>query len=580
MQLRWPLRYFPHIDSVARQYRGRIAAIVALSVAGTLLEGFGIGLIIPLVSAFDVPGRAGPSSLFTILQGLGAGLSRNERVMLLLALIFGAIALKNVTLVAAHRLMARVDGDVGHTLRTLLAERALTVGYPFFLVQRPGRIVHIITTESWRTSDAVRAVLIGASAAASAGVALLLLALLDWRLFVMLAFGLWLIRRIEQRLLRRSRDLSERVSGANARLADRMVTTVSAMRPIRVFGQESFERDRFAAASAGVRDAIFAAEHHTGRVPAILDMLHVGLLVAVILLAVGAGIGIGIPVLVAFLVLLQRAQPYLRTLEQVRSQFSASWGGMKEVEWLLDMSDKPARPTGVLPFAGLHSAIRFEDVSFRYPGRSDGRPALSSVSFSLPAGQAIALAGDTGSGKSTVVGLLCRLIDPTGGRILVDGAPLDEIDPAMWRRRLGLAGQDIELIDGTIAENIAYGLPGASDEQIRQAAELVDLGPLIRSLRGGYDTQVGPRGLELSGGQRQKIGLARALIREPDILILDEATSAMDQEAEARVLANIHAVPCAKIMISHRPATLQACEGVIRLADGSVVSDMVAVGER
>ena len=169
MRIRWPLRYFPHIDAIVRRHRVRIAMIVALSVGGMLLEGFGIGLIIPLVSAFDVPGSGGKSTPFAILQGLGAELSRNERVMMLLALIVGAIALKNLMLVVANRLMARVDGDVGHALRTLLAERALTVGYPFFLVQKPGRIVHIITTESWRTSDAVRAVLIGASAAASAG---------------------------------------------------------------------------------------------------------------------------------------------------------------------------------------------------------------------------------------------------------------------------------------------------------------------------------------------------------------------------------------------------------------------------
>jgi subfamily B ATP-binding cassette protein MsbA len=234
------------------------------------------------------------------------------------------------------------------------------------------------------------------------------------------------------------------------------------------------------------------------------------------------------------------------------------------------MRDNPPAPKGELAFTGLRNGIEFDNVSFEYGDR--GEPALRNASFQLRRGRSTALIGESGAGKSTVVNLICRLLEPSAGTIRVDGQPLSRIKISEWLNAIAIAGQDIDLIDGTIAENISYGRPDTKRTKIEWAAWSAGAG-FVNDLAQGFDTLVGPRGLSLSGGERQRISIARALAREPEILILDEATNAVDYETETSIIKTLQDLPKSMtiIVISHRPSTLAFCDDAIVLSRGRVV---------
>jgi ABC-type multidrug transport system fused ATPase/permease subunit len=234
---------------------------------------------------------------------------------------------------------------------------------------------------------------------------------------------------------------------------------------------------------------------------------------------------------------------------------------------------------GTQPFTGHFAEIRFEGV--RYQHADTPAPCLDGLSFSLRQGERLALAGPSGAGKSTVVNLLILLFEPQSGRITVDGVPLPQIDRADWLAHVAIAGQDAELLEGTIVENILgtiiEGTPplippnlGVTMADIEAAARAVGLMALAARLPEGLHTWVGSQGTNLSGGERQRVGLARAILRRPELLILDEATSALDVVSEAEIYARILEVMAGGtiLVISHRPQALDWVDRIVRIAEG------------
>jgi ATP-binding cassette subfamily B (MDR/TAP) protein 9 len=250
-------------------------------------------------------------------------------------------------------------------------------------------------------------------------------------------------------------------------------------------------------------------------------------------------------------------------------------------ERVLALAASPPAPqlaAGITPPGRAAGALQLRDCWFSYPGRP---PALRGVNLSLAPGETVALVGASGSGKSSLAALLQRLYDPTSGAVLLDGVPLPELDAAWFRRQLGVVSQEPRLFSDTIAANIAYGLPGATPRQVQAAAAAANAHEFILALPDGYDTRVGAGGL--SGGQRQRIAIARALIREPAILILDEATSALDTESEALVQAALDAAmrggdggggarrTC--LVIAHRLSTVRRADRIVVMHDGRVAEE-------
>ncbi|WP_164759040.1 ABC transporter ATP-binding protein [Mesorhizobium sp. M6A.T.Ce.TU.002.03.1.1] len=570
------MRLVPPSLPMLRRALGRkqlrlLPAVVVLGLVSAALEGFGIGLIIPLLGIIMGQGdQAGMAGFSAVFQHFGSDLSEGDRLIVISAAILGSIVLKNVFAFANTLLTTFIYGKASHSIRSALSEQLLRVGYPFFLQQSPGRLLNIISNESWRASDAIQIMLAAIVSASAAIILLVFLLLLSWQMTLLVTLGLVLVQIAHAVLSANLKAPSRSVASRNSDLASQMLHLVHAGRLIRIFGQESREKAVFDRASDGVRRAAFVLLTRQGALPPLTEVLHAMLFLAVV---IGAWfVGVSFPLIVAFVILLYRLQPYMRALQMAWSQLQGLSGSLEEVVWMLDPSDKPEPPQGSGPFRGLGQGIKFDDVTFTYSGKDRRAVVLHSAAFEIRSGRSTALIGRSGAGKTTIVNLLCRFVEPDTGRILVDGSPLDQIDPSQWRRHIALASQDLELVDGTIFENIIYGQDEASAGDAERAARLAEAHEFIEHLPQGYETIVGYRGVNLSAGQRQRIALARALVRDPDILILDEATNAVDGLSEAAIVETLksRAGRRTTIVISHHHSTISFCDDVVILSGGRV----------
>jgi ATP-binding cassette subfamily B protein len=256
-------------------------------------------------------------------------------------------------------------------------------------------------------------------------------------------------------------------------------------------------------------------------------------------------------------------------LSDVGQTIQRAAGSLARITELLDEPLTIADGPDAVPLAPVHHELRLERVSFGY----DDRPVLRDLSLTIPAGQHVAIVGPSGAGKSTLLNLLLRFWDPTEGRVLVDGQDLRDLQVASLREQIGVVLQDPFIFDTTLRENIALGRPDATDAEIVAAARGARLHEYITSLPAGYDTVVGERGVRMSGGQRQRLAIARALLRQPSLLILDEPTSALDAQTEREILDTLTELAQGRttISITHRLSLAATADRIFVLADGRLV---------
>jgi ATP-binding cassette subfamily B protein len=374
-----------------------------------------------------------------------------------------------------------------------------------------------------------------------------------------------LIQSYRQKLRRRWREAKELESDAFSVLQE----VLSALRVVKAFGQENRERDRFVhRSSKGVRARVRVAVSE-GAYGLLVGMVTAGGTALVLFL--GARHVLSGTLSPGELLLLMG---YLAHLYGPLKTISRKIGGLQahlaSAERALAVLDEPTdvgeEPTA-RPLARAAGAVAFRRVGFAYP---QGPPVLHEVSFEVPAGCRVGITGETGAGKSTLMSLLTRFYDPTDGAILLDGVDLREYRLADLRNQFAIVLQEPVLFSTTIAENIAYAQPGADAEQIAAAAMAANAHDFIVALPDGYDTMVGERGMRVSGGERQRIGLARAFLRDAPILILDEPTSAVDLETEAGIIEAMDRLAEGRttFLITHRPSALQQCGLLLVIENG------------
>jgi subfamily B ATP-binding cassette protein MsbA len=556
------------LRAILRPYWRYLVPITLLGVLGSLLEGIGIGTLIPLIGMMMGPvGGGAGSGFYGKLLGLAGGISPLYRTAILGGGIAVLIVAKSLIQVANNLVILHVERDLSGRLATLLSKRLLEVPYSFFLKNGAVRPLHVLSNDVWIVSD-MRGMLSAIPAAIGLVVFAGILAWLDWRLFLCVVLFAMVAVGILKWIERGQRRFGIALTQADLKLEQRIWTVVHASRVVRLFGQQTREQARFAGVTAEVTSSAYAAHRLTACVAPLLDIVLVASIAAILIAA--QRLGVALPLATTFLVLLSRAQPMASTISEARMNFAIKSGSMREIEWLLSQPTDPGGDVVAGAVPDLTAPIRFDRVSFGYHENS---PIIRDATFEIPAGQVTALIGPSGAGKTSLVNILCRLLEPDAGAIFAGAVPAADIPADAWRARIAVAGQDLQLIAGTIAENIAYGTPGADRAAIEAAAHATGAAGFIAALPDGYETLIGEERHALSGGQRQRIALARALVMKPQLLILDEATNAIDAVSEQEIadLLQTREHFGTALVISHRRSTRAACQHGIVIRDGRIV---------
>jgi ATP-binding cassette subfamily B protein len=381
-----------------------------------------------------------------------------------------------------------------------------------------------------------------------------------------------------------AKEVQDRLADSNVIVEETLQNIAS----VKAFANEPFEEGRYRAALAVYLEAAIRGAFFEGAFISFIIFALFGSIVLVLWYGasmVFAG-QLEVGELTRFMLLTVYVGGAVGSFAQLYSQLQRMLGASQRVRELLRETqefDEP-RNTGVSPVMEargespvlrvprLRGEVRFEDVRFRYPSRPEV-PVLRDVSLTARAGQRVALVGPSGAGKSTIVSMLLRFYAPESGRILIDDRDAQEYDLHALRSQMAVVPQDVILFGGTIAENIAYGKPGASQKEIEDAARKANAHEFIVVFPDGYQTKVGERGVQLSGGQRQRVAIARAILRDPAILLLDEATSSLDSENERLVLQALDRLMEGRtaIVIAHRLSTIRGADRIFVIKDGSVV---------
>ena len=379
---------------------------------------------------------------------------------------------------------------------------------------------------------------------------------------------LWGSLSFQQRLQPRYREVRERAGDVASQLANNL----GGMLTIKAYATETWETERLRRASEAYRQSNRRAIRVSA---AFIPLIRFAILFAFLAILVIGGlqawrgeIAIGSYSFLVFIT--QRLLWPLTSLGRTLDDYQRA---MASTQRVLDLLDTPIAIAGggrALPVGAVRGAIRFSAVDFAYPGRE---PLLENFTLEVPAGSTIGIVGATGSGKSTLVKLLLRLYALQGGTISLDGQPIEMLQLADLRRAIGLVSQEVFLFHGTVAENIAYGSFAASADEIARAAELAEAAAFIEALPQGYATVVGERGQRLSGGQRQRIALARAILKNPPVLILDEATAAVDNETEAAIQRSLDLITAERttLVIAHRLSTVRHADQIVVMDQGRIV---------
>ncbi len=548
--LRHGLRW---LYAFVRPQRRAIAGLLALSLLASLLV-----LLQPWLTKLLID------------DGL---IARDYGMLVTVAAAMIAAGIAGTVLAGVNRLLhTRLSGTILFALRSDLYRHLQTLSPAFYGRQRLGDLMSRIDGD---VAEIQRFAVDSLFAAVSSVIGLIgavaMMLGLSWKLsllaLVMVPLEVVWLRRMRRRVEARTRTVRERAADVSSFL----VETLPAMKFIQASRREAAERVRLDALGARYLDDLLGlqrTEFLTHAVPGTLTSLT-----RAAAFLIGGGWVIDgswqLGALIAFSTYLGMATGPVNSLLGLYvaiQRMSVSLMRVGELREAAAEVQGPPSPPALLP--AWQGRVEFDGVVFRHRERTEA--VLDGASLVIPAGSKVALSGASGAGKSTLIDLLHRHYDPATGTLRLDGVDLRTIPLGELRRVVAVVSQDIVLFRGSLADNIRYAAPGAGDDAVRTAAGRARLDELVASLPHGLDTPLGERGQQLSGGQRQRIAIARALLQDPCVLVLDEATSAVDEETEAAVIAEVDALFAGRtrILISHRAATLVGCDVRVRLAGG------------
>jgi len=567
---------------LVRPYWGLLAAGLVTTFLASVLDGFVLVVLIPLLkNLFGTAGelRTGSTQLEAFVDGLVrplvAGLTPTQAAARLIVVLVIGLLLKNTLSYLSSQITVRAQEGLVRELRIRLFDHLLTLELGFFQRTRAGQVISAMMADVDQTKTVVTASLVSLfQNLVVVAVTLVVLSQISLRLTLFtLAFVpllIVLLQRLVRRLRRHARARSKERGEVTATVAER----IGAIRLIRSYGEEARESAAFRAQTDRYRKQVIRTQRFSSLTSPVTEVFSGFLVILIIWAATSEGLlGLGAPLapatIIVFLMAALRLTSPLKTISGFPATMAVALGAAERIFEVLDEPSAEVDQPGERD-ARFEREIVFDQVGFRY---GDGDTVLGGISLTIPKGKVVALVGPSGAGKTTLADLLPRFHDPTEGRILLDAVPLTRLRRRSLRALMGVVSQDTVLLNNTVFANIAYGSPDATRERVEAAAEAANAAGFIRQLPQGLDTVLGERGTRLSGGQRQRIAIARALLRDPPILILDEATSALDTESERLVQQAIDRLMQDRtvLVIAHRLATVRDADEIVVLDEGRIV---------
>ncbi|MBI4552403.1 MAG: ABC transporter ATP-binding protein [Candidatus Latescibacteria bacterium] len=503
-----------------------------------------------------------------------AGRTNADTLKRLCVIVFIVVLLKNLCSYFQAYLMAYAELGVIRDLRNALYTHLHRLSLSYFHQERTGELISRITYD---------VNLVNGTISAAFGtmvkepllvlVHLALLVLLSWQLtlaaFLFLPLSVLVITKAGQKLRRSSTASQETMADLTSTIQE----TVAGIRVVKAFGMEGFETTKFIRQTGSYFRTLLRLTRTRNLAGPVTEVL--GGLVGLAILWYGgsrvmAGDLLAPEDFLTFLLALFSMLKPLKELGQVNNRIQEGIAAAERVFAILDTPPSIVDAPGAIQVTGFRESIRFRDVSFGYDGN---REVLQHIDLTVRAGEILAIVGPSGGGKSTLVDLVARFYDPTDGTIQIDGVDLHRIRLDSLRGLMGIVTQEVILFNDTVRNNIAYGLADIPLDRVIEAAVAANADEFIRKLPDGYDTWIGERGVRLSGGQRQRLAIARAILKDPHILIFDEATSALDTESELLVQEAIDRLMRGRtaFVIAHRLSTIQHADRVIVIDDGRIV---------
>ncbi|MBI5631818.1 MAG: ABC transporter ATP-binding protein [Elusimicrobia bacterium] len=550
-----------------KAYRARLALLGILLVSSTLSEGAGIGLLLPLIGWI----QQGEAFLAKVgwLSRAFAWLSIPLTPGTLMITVFGVIAATLLLKFAAFMASAKVYNPFMKDLRQAAFARAVDSHLFYFHATSSGTLAQVLENEVEYAGQAFNFAVVILANAVSLLVLSFLMLTLSWKLTAVIALLGTVRYAVSGLFITWVRRLGAEHGALKTALKSSVIAVHQGIEVVKAFASERFEKARFSTLAHRIEKNADGAALAASANTLAEGLLGDGLLCLVIYFAV-TRLNTPGPVLLTFLVVVTRLIPKVSALNDARIRVAEYASRVCDLPRLLSGRLHPPLAWGLRRLPAFSKSLVLDKVSFRYPA-GEGE-ALEGVTLEIPKGATVAIVGSSGAGKTTMARLLLRLFDPSSGRIAADGIPLPELAREDWARLVAVVAQDTFIFDDTLENNVKYGLADCPPEALALALKRARASEFVASLPEREKTQLGERGVRLSGGQRQRIAIARAFLRDAPILILDEATSAMDAETERLIQEAIAelAKDRTMIVIAHRFSTIKNADRIVVLERGRV----------